>query len=473
MRCIRLTLVAAMAVLWAAACDCQTAGAATHRVEIGEYFFRPNAITIAVGDSITWTNIGSVDHDTTSGIPPTGTLWESDTIDPRGTFQFTFSSAGFYPYTCARHANRNQTGSVNVAVGPLIPPTVSITSPASPSFFVAPASFTLEATARDADGQVTSVQFFRGTNALRITNSVGIDTTAPFSTNVSQLQAGTHFFVAVARDNIGLLSTSAVVTVTVVGQGTTTVDITNFTFSPQTVVIAANAQVIWRNRDAVGHTTTGDPNSLEALCGPDSVLSATRSCTNRFRTPGIYPYYCSIHPSMVGTVVVLRVSSTPMVHLTNPAPGDVFVTNSLITLAAEASDANGITNVQFFNGVTPLGSVTTSPYILTLSNLALGNYRVVAKATDGLGLGALSGSVDFSVISPSPINLFNPTLEGGIFRFHYTADPGLTYLIEGSIAPGQPRLFEPVGTNKATSNPTIFADPEQRSARQYRVRLLP
>ena len=57
-------------------------------------------------------------------------------------------------------------------------------------------------------GSVASVQFFDGTNSL------GTDTTSPYSVTVD-LYPGVHPLTAVATDNLGLAATSTVVSVTV------------------------------------------------------------------------------------------------------------------------------------------------------------------------------------------------------------------------------------------------------------------
>jgi len=460
--------VVGLVVSLAAQVVATSAGAATRKVEVGDFFFRPSALTIAAGDTILWESIVGNDHDTTSGIPPTGLLWEAELATLGSTFSFTFTNTGFYPYGCARHTQFNQTGAVSVVTGPLIPPTVTVTSPPDGTFLTTPASFTLAATAADSDGTIASVQFFRGTTLI------GTDTNAPYSTNVNNLAAGTYVLTAVARDNLGLTATSAPVTVTILGGGSATVNITNSAFVPAIVNVAAGSSVIWSNRDAFAHTTVGVAESMEVLCGPGVLLSTSRGCTNRFWTPGIYPYYCTIHPSMVGTVIVHRVNSSPLVSLSAPAPGDTFVTNSLVTLVAVPTDSRPITNVQFFSGVVSLGSLTSMPYSLTLSNLAAGIYSVTAKVRNNVGLGALSDPVIFSVIAPASIQLLEPAFGlGGLFQFNHTADPGLTYVVEGSRDAGAVAPFDALHTNRAATNIITFTDPAPRPDRAYRVRLVP
>jgi hypothetical protein len=92
-----------------------------------------------------------------------------------------------------------------------LPPSVSITSPASGATFTAPANITISASASDSDGTVAKVDFYAG-NTL-----VGSDTTSPFSVTWSSVPAGTYSLTAVATDNAGASTTSAAVSITVGG----------------------------------------------------------------------------------------------------------------------------------------------------------------------------------------------------------------------------------------------------------------
>ena len=89
-----------------------------------------------------------------------------------------------------------------------VPPTVAITSPTNGAAFTAPAIVPITATAADADGSVTNVSFFDGITFLGGTNN------APYTVTAS-LAAGSHALTAVATDNLGASSTSAVVNVSV------------------------------------------------------------------------------------------------------------------------------------------------------------------------------------------------------------------------------------------------------------------
>ncbi|HUC20078.1 MAG TPA: Ig-like domain-containing protein, partial [Candidatus Polarisedimenticolaceae bacterium] len=86
-------------------------------------------------------------------------------------------------------------------------PTVSLGGPAGS--YTAPASFTLSATASDADGTVGKVEFYQNGSLL------ATDTTAPYGTSVSNLAAGSYNFTAKAYDNQSASNTSNTVIVAV------------------------------------------------------------------------------------------------------------------------------------------------------------------------------------------------------------------------------------------------------------------
>jgi hypothetical protein len=108
-------------------------------------------------------------------------------------------------------------GADHVVVGPPATtapqsPTVSLTAPANVSSYAAPASIPIVATASDADGAVTRVEFRAGTTVL------GTDTTSPYAMTWSNVAAGTYSITAVATDNTGRSATSGARTVTVSSQ---------------------------------------------------------------------------------------------------------------------------------------------------------------------------------------------------------------------------------------------------------------
>src|SRR2546428_255460 len=71
-------------------------------------------------------------------------------------------------------------------------------------------------------------------------------------------------------------------------------------FSPANLTVKVGKTVTWVNKDTVTHTVTSDGSSLF-----DSGFMPTGATFQfTFTTTGTYPYYCTVHPFMKGTIVV-------------------------------------------------------------------------------------------------------------------------------------------------------------------------
>lgn len=79
----------------------------------------------------------------------------------------------------------------------------------------------------------------------------------------------------------------------------TPVRIAEFAFDPGTVTVKVGETVTWTNNDTAGHTATMDDGSCRT-----GTLQKGQSASIRFDSPGEYPYICSIHPRMTGSVIV-------------------------------------------------------------------------------------------------------------------------------------------------------------------------
>lgn len=101
---------------------------------------------------------------------------------------------------------------VNIAVVSNTPPVVGIVSPVNTNF-TAPATINFEAAAEDPGGRIVQVTFYNGTTLL--TNEHKI----PYTYQWQNVPAGIYTVTAVAKDNWGAETTSAPVTVTIIGSG--------------------------------------------------------------------------------------------------------------------------------------------------------------------------------------------------------------------------------------------------------------
>ena len=79
------------------------------------------------------------------------------------------------------------------------------------------------------------------------------------------------------------------------------VSIQNFAFQPAKLVVSPGTRVIWTNKDGDPHTVTSTQN----LWASDA-LDTGNQFARVFKKTGTFPYFCSIHPFMHGTIVVKK-----------------------------------------------------------------------------------------------------------------------------------------------------------------------
>ncbi|MDB5274029.1 MAG: domain containing protein [Chitinophagaceae bacterium] len=116
------------------------------------------------------------------------------------------------------------------------------------------------------------------------------------------------------------------------------------------------------------------------------------------------------------------INSNPTVSITAPANNASFIATSNITFTATATDSDGnVAKVDFYNGTTPIGTSTTSPYTFTWNNVSAGTYSITAIATDNQG-GTGTSSVVNITVTPlrTPENPAN-ALAGIIYKYYESA----------------------------------------------------
>ncbi len=91
-------------------------------------------------------------------------------------------------------------------------------------------------------------------------------------------------------------------------------------------------------------------------------------------------------------------NTPPTVQVTSPSDGSTFTEGSSITIAASSADSDGtVVKVEFFNNDILLGEDTSAPFNFTISNAQVGEYRLIARATDNLGAETVSSPVSIRV----------------------------------------------------------------------------
>jgi plastocyanin len=81
--------------------------------------------------------------------------------------------------------------------------------------------------------------------------------------------------------------------------GSAAIQIDNFAYSPPTLVVAPGTTVTWTNDDDDVHTVVEKDRKFKS-----AALDTGGTFSQTFPAAGEYEYFCSLHPRMVGKVVV-------------------------------------------------------------------------------------------------------------------------------------------------------------------------
>lgn len=75
------------------------------------------------------------------------------------------------------------------------------------------------------------------------------------------------------------------------------VKIQNFAYDSEVINIKKGESVLWKNYDNVPHDVVFSDSK-------SPLLKKDQTFTQQFNVAGTYEYYCSLHPNMIGKVVV-------------------------------------------------------------------------------------------------------------------------------------------------------------------------
>ena len=102
------TALAAAVFAAAAMFTAASAQAAETQVQIDQFIFAPQRITVKAGTTVTWINDDDIPHTVASSSK----LFKSKALDTNDKFSFTFTTPGSYEYFCSLHPH--MTGAVVV-----------------------------------------------------------------------------------------------------------------------------------------------------------------------------------------------------------------------------------------------------------------------------------------------------------------------------------------------------------------------
>jgi plastocyanin len=133
-----------------------------------------------------------------------------------------------------------------------------------------------------------------------------------------------------------------------------TVAMTGSTFSPASVTVRVGDTVTWVNQDPLDHDATATDGSWAT---PTFGQGGSGAVT--FQATGTFPYYCTIHPDMTGTVAVQAAPAT------SPPSG----------ATAPPTDVDGVPAGAEARSSTPVGGLGGPLLIVVLVVATLGGLR--------------------------------------------------------------------------------------------------
>ena len=79
----------------------------------------------------------------------------------------------------------------------------------------------------------------------------------------------------------------------------TQIVIKDFMFTPNSLTVKAGVTVTWLNKDDEAHSVVSDTGLFRS-----GAVDTNETFSFKFDKPGTYHFSCSIHPRMVGTIIV-------------------------------------------------------------------------------------------------------------------------------------------------------------------------
>ncbi len=127
--------------------------------------------------------------------------------------------------------------------------------------------------------------------------------------------------------------------------------------------------------------------------------------------------------------ITYTVSNTPpAISLSSPANGTVYTAPATIGLAANVT-ANGhtISQVQFYNGATLLGTDASAPYSFSWNSVSAGTYSLSAKLIYDSGSTVASGVANVTVAAARPPSGLTFAADSGLISAPFLATNGTVF----------------------------------------------
>jgi|KBSSwiStaDraftv2_1062776.scaffolds.fasta_scaffold06390_7 uncharacterized protein (DUF1800 family) len=310
-------------------------------------------------------------------------------------YGYTLSTIGAFNFSAVATDNSGMTGTSNTVTitvvaagapppGGNIPPTVALA--ASPTGILPNATSILTATAADADGTVSKVEFYDGATLLVSDNA------APYTYNFSTPVLGAHALKAIAYDNLGATATSNIVNV-IVSATANVAPTVSLTAASTAIVAGASSALTATAADADGTVSKVEFYDGATLLATDNAAPYTYNFTttvigsHALKAIAYDNLNVSTTSNIVNVTVATAVPASTVPRISLSLSNTLVAPNSTVTLTGTATAvAPGATvaTVSFYMDGAKLfdDSVTPFTYVATIP---AGAHTVYATVIDSLG----------------------------------------------------------------------------------------
>jgi plastocyanin len=236
-----------------------------------------------------------------------------------------------------------------------------------------------------------------------------------------------------------------------------------FSFTPDPVYIVAGEVVYWIDDGTGPYTIYSNNGDWVPFATPGGLY---------FNQPGTYAYYDDAGD--FGTVYV-SANTPPSVTITNPTNNAVFTAPASFTFAADASDsdADGLSDVEFYVGTNLVDDVFSSPFATSVTDLTAGSYTLTVIAYDNVGATA-TNSITITVQNSASITLTALNLAAGQFWFNAIGlTVGKTNILQASTNLASSANWVSIKTNVSISGSTSFTNAVSGGRCFFRLLQLP
>ena len=311
----------------------QSTAPATGTVRIVDYAYEPATTSIRAGDTLVWTNLGRAPHTVTA----TDRTFDSGRLASGGTYTRTFTSPGTFTYFCTIHPEMRAVVAVGAAgeAPPAAPPPPGPPPPTSSSttgaragsggsiqmvdYGYRPSTYSAKvgdrvvwtnaglaphtATARDGS-------FDTGVISAGATGSVTLRKAGTFAyfctihpqmtATITVAEAPPGTVLPDVEEELAGPDPDRDTTENEPGRLTASVDVIDFGYDPDPLVVQAGTTVTWEWVGLSPHTVTDEAGSFDS-----GILVKGDTWSRTFDEVGTIRYVCTLHPDMKASIEIV------------------------------------------------------------------------------------------------------------------------------------------------------------------------